>query len=130
MLPSAVTRVSLLAIFDSPNKNITTSRDHHLKFQRCMGRSCAAHDRPMPCFSAAFANFRGYLLPKRLGLPYVQVSPDTSSFSASVRAAFQKCPGFNQFVPGKWKIRLLSGFSPFVPDRLTDRYLITYFSVL
>jgi len=47
-----------------------------------------------------------------------------------VQVAFQKCPGFNQFVPGKWKIRLLSGFSPFVSDRLIDRYLITYFSVL
>src|SRR6218665_2074859 len=31
-----------------------------------------------------------------------------------VRAAFQKCPGFSQFVP----------------DRLTDRCLITYLSVL
>src|SRR6218665_1871701 len=31
---------------------------------------------------------------KQLGLPYVQVSPDMSSFSAPVRAAFQKCPGF------------------------------------
>src|SRR6218665_1772294 len=115
MLPSAVTRVSLLAIFDSPNKNITTSRDHHLKFQRCMGRSCAAHDRPMPCFSAAFANFRGYLLRKRLGLPYVQVSPDTSSFSASVRAAFQKCPGFVRVLTSSSQANGKFGFCPDFP---------------
>ena len=38
-----------------------------------------------------------------LGLPYVRVSPDKSSFSASVRAVFHKCPGFEPVHPRSLK---------------------------
>src|SRR6218665_1638144 len=43
-----------------------------------------------------------------------------------VRAGFQKCPGFvrvfNPCAPDRLKIRLLSGFSTFVPDRSIDTF--------
>ena len=69
-----------------------------------------------------------------IGLPYsvyIRVSLDTSSFSAQsgVRPGFQNCPGFVRIfkpsVPDRLKIRLLSGFSTFVPDRSIDTFLLS-----
>ena len=69
-----------------------------------------------------------------LGISYVLVSPDTSSFSVPVQASGRHFRNmafvlvFNQSVPGQWKMWLLSGLSPVVPDRLPGRYLLIYFA--
>jgi len=41
-----------------------TVEDRHLNFGSCMGRLCAAHDKPMQkCFTTALADFGVYLCP-------------------------------------------------------------------
>ena len=47
-----------------------------------------------------------------IDVPYVRVSPDTSSFSAPVRAAFQKCPVFVRVLTSPFQVNGKFGFCP------------------